>query len=117
MIGGLCIFLMGMKYMSEGMQAIAGTKLRKMISAVTDRRIKACTTGAAITEATTRDADPEPPSLTESEATGPEEGEGLELVGVGEPVEQGDGGDREPVQAQEALSGDPPIMSLPTFTG
>jgi len=48
-IGGLCLFLLGMKHMSEGMQAIAGSKLRKMISAVTDKRIYACTTGAAIT--------------------------------------------------------------------
>ena len=48
-IGGLCIFLLGMKNMSEGMQAIAGSKLRSMISAVTDNRIFACTTGAGVT--------------------------------------------------------------------
>ena len=41
-VGGLGIFLLGMKYMSEGMQAVAGSKLRKMISAVTDHRIMAC---------------------------------------------------------------------------
>jgi phosphate:Na+ symporter len=29
-LGGLCIFLLGMKNMSEGMQAIAGNRLRKM---------------------------------------------------------------------------------------
>jgi len=48
-IGGLCIFLLGMRYMSDGMQAVAGNRLRRMISAVTDNRIKACATGAAIT--------------------------------------------------------------------
>ena len=48
-IGGLCIFLLGMKHMSEGMQSIAGNRLRQMVSAVTDRRIYACATGATIT--------------------------------------------------------------------
>jgi len=48
-IGGLGIFLLGMKYMSEGMQAVAGSRLRKMISAVTDHRIMACFIGTLIT--------------------------------------------------------------------
>jgi phosphate:Na+ symporter len=48
-VGGLGIFLLGMKYMSEGMQAVAGSKLRKMISAVTDNRIMACAMGTLIT--------------------------------------------------------------------
>ncbi|MBT3296118.1 MAG: Na/Pi cotransporter family protein [Verrucomicrobia bacterium] len=48
-IGGLCLFLMGMKHMSDGMQAIAGRRLRRMINAVTDNRVMACGTGAAIT--------------------------------------------------------------------
>jgi len=48
-VGGLGIFLLGMKYMSEGMQAVAGSKLRKMISAVTDHRIMACFIGTLIT--------------------------------------------------------------------
>ncbi len=48
-LGGLGIFLLGMKYMSEGMQAVAGSRLRKMISAVTDHRIMACTIGTLIT--------------------------------------------------------------------
>ncbi|MCK5675719.1 MAG: Na/Pi cotransporter family protein, partial [Verrucomicrobia bacterium] len=39
----------GMKYMSEGMQAVAGSRLRKMISAVTDNRIMACFIGTLIT--------------------------------------------------------------------
>ncbi len=49
LIGGLAIFLLGMKHMSEGMQAIAGTRLRKMISAVTDNRLVACGVGAGVT--------------------------------------------------------------------
>ncbi len=49
LIGGLGIFLLGMKHMSEGMQAVAGSRLRKMISAVTDKRILACLIGALIT--------------------------------------------------------------------
>ena len=48
-IGGLGIFLMGMKYMSEGMQAIAGDKLRTLINKVTDNRFMATGIGASIT--------------------------------------------------------------------
>lgn len=48
-VGGLGIFLLGMKYMSEGMQAVAGSKLRKMITAVTDNRFAACLIGTLIT--------------------------------------------------------------------
>ena len=48
-VGGLCIFLLGMKHMSEGMQAVAGARLRRMIAAVTDNRIIACGTGAGVT--------------------------------------------------------------------
>ena len=48
-LGGLGIFLLGMKHMSEGMQAVAGSRLRKMISAVTDKRILACLIGTLIT--------------------------------------------------------------------
>ena len=31
-VGGLCVFLLGMKNMSEGMQAVAGSQLRRMIA-------------------------------------------------------------------------------------
>ncbi len=48
-IGGLGIFLLGMKNMSEGMQAVAGDKLRRMISAITGNRFMACGVGAVIT--------------------------------------------------------------------
>ena len=37
-VGGLGLFLLGMKNMSDGMQAIAGSSLRRMIGAVTDKK-------------------------------------------------------------------------------
>ncbi len=48
-IGGLGIFLLGMKYMSDGMQAAAGDKLRTLINKVTDNRFMATGIGASIT--------------------------------------------------------------------
>jgi len=48
-VGGLGLFLLGMKNMSEGMQAIAGDRLRKLINTVTDNRFVACGVGATIT--------------------------------------------------------------------
>ncbi len=48
-IGGLGIFMLGMKYMSEGMQAVAGNSLRRLISLVTDNRITATGAGTAVT--------------------------------------------------------------------
>jgi phosphate:Na+ symporter len=48
-IGGLGIFLLGMKNMSEGMQAVAGDGLRRMISAVTDNRFMATGVGLLVT--------------------------------------------------------------------
>ena len=48
-VGGLGIFLLGMKNMSEGMQAVAGERMRKLINAVTNNRLKACGVGLAIT--------------------------------------------------------------------
>lgn len=47
--GGLGIFLLGMKYMSEGMQAVAGERLRKLIGSVTNHRILACGVGTLVT--------------------------------------------------------------------
>lgn len=41
LIGGLGIFLLGMKHMSEGMQAVAGTSLRRLIGTVTGNRFLA----------------------------------------------------------------------------
>jgi phosphate:Na+ symporter len=47
--GGLGIFLLGMKNMSEGMQAVAGERLRKMIGAVTNNRLMASGVGTLVT--------------------------------------------------------------------
>ncbi|HRT24847.1 MAG TPA: Na/Pi cotransporter family protein [Anaerohalosphaeraceae bacterium] len=47
--GGLGIFLLGMKNMSEGMQAIAGERLRKLIGAITNNRLMACGVGLLVT--------------------------------------------------------------------
>jgi phosphate:Na+ symporter len=48
-IGGLGLFLLGMKNMSNGLQAIAGQGLRRMISWVTDNRLMAVGVGTLIT--------------------------------------------------------------------
>ena len=47
--GGLGLFLLGMKNMSEGMQAVAGEKLRKLIGVVTNNRFVACGVGIIVT--------------------------------------------------------------------
>lgn len=47
--GGLGIFLLGMKYMSEGMQAVAGSSLRGLIGAVTSNRFLATIVGVIVT--------------------------------------------------------------------
>jgi phosphate:Na+ symporter len=49
LIGGLGLFLLGMKHMSEGLQAIAGSSLRRMISAVTNHRTLAVLVGTGVT--------------------------------------------------------------------
>lgn len=49
LIGGLGLFLLGMKYMSEGMQAVAGSSLRRMIVAVTTNRFLATIVGTIVT--------------------------------------------------------------------
>jgi len=48
-IGGLGIFLLGMKNMSEGVQAIAGPKLRQMIDMATSNRFVAVGMGTFVT--------------------------------------------------------------------
>jgi phosphate:Na+ symporter len=48
-IGGLGIFLLGMKNMSDGLQAVAGDGLRRMIAFVTDNRFLAVGAGAFAT--------------------------------------------------------------------
>ncbi|MCF7848345.1 MAG: Na/Pi cotransporter family protein [Kiritimatiellales bacterium] len=47
--GGLGVFLLGMKHMSDGMQAVAGNRLRSMINAVTNNRLMGCFIGASVT--------------------------------------------------------------------
>lgn len=49
LIGGLGIFLLGMKYMSQGLQSIAGASLRRLIGAVTNNRILATIVGLLVT--------------------------------------------------------------------
>lgn len=48
-VGGLSIFLIGMKYLSDAVQALAGRRMRRMIGAVTDNPLIACATGTAVT--------------------------------------------------------------------
>jgi len=48
-VGGLGIFLLGMKFMSDGMQAVAGNRLRNLIGAVTNNRLAACAVGTMVT--------------------------------------------------------------------
>jgi len=47
--GGLGIFLLGMSQLSEGLQAVAGQRLRKIVAAVTSNRFAGITTGAVVT--------------------------------------------------------------------
>ncbi len=48
-VGGLGLFLLGMKNMSDGMQAVAGPSLRRMIGSVTNNRFMATTVGVIVT--------------------------------------------------------------------
>ena len=49
LVGGLGIFLLGMKYMSDGMQAVAGSRLRGMIRIATNNRLLATGVGVVVT--------------------------------------------------------------------
>jgi phosphate:Na+ symporter len=49
LLGGLGIFLLGMKYMSEGMQAVAGSSLRRLIGTITGNRFFAILAGVFVT--------------------------------------------------------------------
>ncbi len=48
-VGGLGLFLLGMKNMSDGMQAVAGASLRRLIGIVTHNRLLAMMVGAVAT--------------------------------------------------------------------
>ncbi|PLY01494.1 MAG: Na/Pi cotransporter [Desulfuromonas sp.] len=49
LLGGLGMFIFGMKIMSEGLQKIAGDRMRKILSALTCNRIVATLVGIAVT--------------------------------------------------------------------
>ena len=49
LLGGLGLFLFGMKIMSEGLQKIAGSRIRKILAALTDNRIVGTLVGIAVT--------------------------------------------------------------------
>ena len=48
-LGGLGLFLFGMKIMSEGLQKVAGNKMRKILGIVSNNRFVGCGVGALIT--------------------------------------------------------------------
>ncbi|MFA5689265.1 MAG: Na/Pi cotransporter family protein [Kiritimatiellales bacterium] len=48
-LGGLGVFLLGMKYMSEGLQAVSGNRLRKIVGLITDNRIMGMLVGLTVT--------------------------------------------------------------------
>lgn len=48
-VGGLGIFLLGMKFMSEGMQKVAGEKLRKILHFLTNNRFIGMLVGVVVT--------------------------------------------------------------------
>ncbi|MBU2549846.1 MAG: Na/Pi cotransporter family protein [Proteobacteria bacterium] len=48
-IGGLGLFIFGMRMMSESLQYVAGDRLRKILETVSSNRIVACITGAVVT--------------------------------------------------------------------
>ena len=47
--GGLGLFLLGMKFMSEGLQLVAGAGLRRMIATLTENRFSATVVGLLVT--------------------------------------------------------------------
>jgi phosphate:Na+ symporter len=48
-LGGLGMFLFGMKIMSEGLQKVAGKKMRQILSMVSNNRFVGCAAGAIVT--------------------------------------------------------------------
>lgn len=49
LLGGLGIFFFGMKFMSDGLQAVAGDVIRKMINSMTQNRVMAAGVGLLVT--------------------------------------------------------------------
>ncbi len=48
-LGGLGLFILGMKMMTEGLQATAGQKIRRILEAISSNRVIGCATGAGVT--------------------------------------------------------------------
>ncbi|MEJ5242627.1 MAG: Na/Pi cotransporter family protein [Desulfomicrobiaceae bacterium] len=48
-LGGLAIFVLGMKFMTEGLQMSAGNRIRNILRAVSSNRILGCLTGTVVT--------------------------------------------------------------------
>ena len=48
-VGGLAIFVYGMNLMSDGLQQVAGEKLKSILSLMTKNRVLAIMTGALVT--------------------------------------------------------------------
>jgi len=48
-LGGLGLFILGMKMMTEGLQAAAGQKIRGILEAISSNRFFGCLTGAGVT--------------------------------------------------------------------
>jgi len=48
-LGGLGLFLFGMKIMSEGLQKVAGKKMRQILNMVSNNRLVGCLAGALVT--------------------------------------------------------------------
>ena len=46
-LGGLGMFLFGMKIMSEGLQKVAGRKMRPILNTVSNNRVVGCVMGPA----------------------------------------------------------------------
>ena len=49
LLGGLAIFLFGMKIMSDGLQKVSGEKMRQLLSVATTNRFAATFCGALVT--------------------------------------------------------------------
>ena len=49
LLGAVCLFLYGMKIMSEGLQKTAGSRLRSILAWMTKHRFLAIVTGIVIT--------------------------------------------------------------------
>ena len=49
LIGGLGLFLYGMKMMGEGLELVAGSRLKKLLAVLTSNRLLAVLVGIAVT--------------------------------------------------------------------